>query len=376
MADDLRITVYDKSFAKKGTIGAAQSVVMTPRHNQQPTGAITIPYTHPRIDDLKAPGARVLVTYGGAHLMSGVVSRKDGQGPSQQASLTFQIEDDYRLLRRILSWPSPANTLAVGQQATQRLVTGPAETVLKTIVAENATRLGLPLTIATDQGRGATITSSLRFQNATDRVMADFDAAGVGVTVQQVGTGLVLDCYTPRVYPRTLTESSKVVRDWSWYSTNPTATRVLVLGPGEGSGQLIVQRGAGGALETAWGDVIEVVVDATSAETIADMEAIGDAALAGMGPTSGMSVTLAQTNTFRYTADRAGAGVSVGDLITMQVGPGITETDVLREATLSLTADNGLTVTPTVGEKSDVFQDLTTSMGSIARAVRNQLVRR
>ena len=58
------------------------------------------------------------------------------------------------------------------------------------------------------------------------------DAAGVGVTVIQGSSGLVVDCYAPPPLPRVITEQGGQVVDWSWTTTGPSATRVVIGGQG------------------------------------------------------------------------------------------------------------------------------------------------
>lgn len=363
---DIEVTVYSKTFQKRGTIGAPSKLTAIPRHNVMPTAQLVVPYDHPRVPDLLESGSRVVIRYRGEHLIGGPVRLTSGEGPTVTASLTFTVEDDYRLLSRILAWPKPA--AAIGAQDVEyRTVTGPAEAVVKTVVGENAARLGLPLTVAPNQNRGATITQTFRFHTITDRLMPLVDAAGIGVTVQQVGSGLVLDCYARRTYPRTLTEASRIVQDWSWNKAAPTATRLVVGGAGEGVGRIMSARVAA-AREAEWGDVVEDFVDATDLTTTADLNVKGDTELALADAKAGLSVSLSETEAFRYNP-AGGSGVRVGDLITMQFGPGITITDVLREATLTWD-EGGVQVTPSLGESQTVEKQLLRGLSGLARALR------
>lgn len=65
--------------------------------------------------------------------------------------------------------------------------------------------------------------------------------------------------------------------------------------------------------------------------------------------TSGFSLNLAEGEVFRYGGTD---GFQVGDKVTIEVTPGKFVTDVLRQATLSLSSSGGFTVTPVVGERS------------------------
>lgn len=368
-ANPFLISVTDKAFGSLRTIGNPIQVTAVPRHNQQPTAAVVLPMTHSAVPLLMTPGARMEIQYLGQPLVGGIVKTIQGDSLSGASTLTVQVEDDYRLATRILAWPVPASALTA-QTVEYRTITGPAETVMKTVIGENATRLGLPVTVATDLGRGATITATFRFHPILDRIMPQFDAAGVGLTVVRTGSGFTVDCYVPRMYPTTLTEASRVVRTWSWTATSPAATRIVVGGKGDGVARVfrsIVSTG----LESTWGDVNEMFTDATDLDTTAALDARGTQTLAAKGALAGLSVSLAESNTFRYNPSGAGASVRVGDQISMQVGPGIVVTDVLREATLSYNVATGLSVTPTVGDSPSTDEQLNRVLVAHAKAIRN-----
>jgi hypothetical protein len=100
--------------------------------------------------------------------------------------------------------------------------------------------------------------------------------------------------------------------------------------------------------EAAVGYPVEKFTDARDADTATLLTSRGQAALDEGVSKSGFSLTLAETDNFRYGGD----GVHVGDMVTVDIGAA-TRTDILREATLSFTSDKGLSITPTVGEIQD-----------------------
>jgi hypothetical protein len=353
-----KIAVYDKQMTRRGWIGDPVAVNFTPSHNRPGQVEITLPTDHIRLPDVMARGARIVTTYDGAETISGPVRGLSGQGPALQGTVTVIVEDDKRLLWRVLGWPSPAKPITQqGDENAYWKATGVAETVLKNAVRVNAVnRLGLPVTVATDQGRGTTIPGgvSLRFHPIADRVLTQVEQAGLGVSVVQAGperqgTGLVLDVYEPKVWPRALTEAGGTLVDWSWNQSPPEATRVVAGGAGEGTArafQLVTDT----AREAEYADLIEVFRDARDAEDATTLIARAQETLTEGAPTSGLSVTLAETGVFRYGGPH---GVRVGDTVTARIGPGTEITDVLRSATIAWTAQDGLTVTPTVGEITD-----------------------
>ena len=343
-----RITLFDRSLRRRGWIGAPERVECIIRHNAVGQCAVTVSADHPRIPDVVASGARATIDYLGQQVMSGRVGRCEGTGPLASSTITFHVEDDFRLLYRLLGWPNPAGTLAQqGDDGAYDTVTGPAETVVKTLVSRNAARSRPAVTVAGDAGRGAQITSSVRMHPLADRLLPAVDLAGIGVDVRQTGTGLVVDCYQPTVRRMVLSEESGVVVGWSWSTVAPTATRVVVGGQGEGVARAFVTD-VDTDRETEWGETVEVFRDARDTDDVAVLAARAQEALAEGSPTTGLSLSLTESRGFAY-----GRTVHVGDRVTTRIAPGADITDVLREARIVWDTDSGVTVTPVVGERQD-----------------------
>ena len=338
------LVVYDKDFRFVGWVGRVTGVEGGIRHNLVSTASFMVDDDHPRAKALLEPGARVLVFREEEYQLGGWVQL--GAGTFAVAGqITFSVSDDFQVLFDWLGWPKPGEALT-GQTVEYRTVTGPAETVVKTLVRENAVRLGFPLTTAPDQGRGAKITATFRFHPLYDRLFPAVDLAGIGVTVRQIGNGLVLDCYEPRTYKHELTPGDATVVGGTYSLKAPSATRVVVGGQGEG-----VLREFKGypdlARESAWGRVIEVFRDARDSEQ-GDVYAERAAeSLAEGAPMSALSLVLAETKHFQY----GGAGLHRGDKVTAVVN-GIRVTDTLREVQLSFGGD-GDVATPIIGDRTD-----------------------
>lgn len=337
------ILVY-VGWAFRGWVGRPEDMKPTIRHNQMSTATFKIDADHLRAADLMAPGARVMIYRHGELQMTGPV-RLAGGDFGAAASLTFTVEDDFRILHNWLAWPKPAAPLT-GQDVEYRSITGPAETVVKTVMAENAARLGFPLTIATDQGRGTSGTYKFRFHPAYDRLFPRVDQAGIGLTVRQNGAGLVLDCYTPRDYPHKLSPENGTVIGGTYSLAAPKTTRVVVGGQGEG-----VAREFRGFTrperETEWNDIIETLQDARDSASGDVYTDRANETLAEGAPLAGLSLELSETKHFRY----GGSGLRVGDRVTAMIR-GKAFTDVLREVRLSWDKA-GDQATPVVGERTD-----------------------
>lgn len=376
MADVPVLVVQDKARHRVGWVGDPVSVSMTPRHNQQPTGSITLLATDPKTNLLRVPGARIACEFRGEHMLGGRVMshRTEGEGDAQ--TLTFEVADDWRLLSRLLGWQVPAAAITAQGSAEYRTITGPAETVVKTLVAENATRSGVPVIIAPDLGRGDTITIKARMDKLTDVLFPLVDHAGIGISVVGSPAGFTVDAYVPHLWPIKLSRAGRTLTDLQWSQQLPTVTRVVVGADGDGTARIYRQL-VDTDLEAELGDVIEVFVDArdlkhTDADFEAQWLARAQAALAAGALTSGLSVKLAESRRFRYGP----GGVHVGDRVPVAMDGTVTVTDVLRSATLTWSKD-GTQVTPVVGERTDDPDTvLAAAVASAHRSIRQTQTRK
>jgi len=341
------IVVYDKAFKRRGWVGAYQSLTVNVRHNAVSTAEFVVLITHPRIPDLMAAGCRVVMNYDGAYLLSGTV--ESNSISEADGTITFSVQSDFAKLTQMLGWPVPTTYINdQGSSTSDYVLTGPAETVVKKIVAVNADRLGEPITIAPDQGRGDTVTVFWRMNPLTDKMYPVIDQAGVGVDLRQSGSGWRLDCYTPTVRKRVLSQSSGVVVDATASLTNPTVTRVVVGGQGVGTARAFIQI-VNAPMEAKYGFIREAFVDARDVDTLDLMVARGKEALAAGVETYGFSMSLAENEAFRY-----GRTIKVGDIATYAIDvpkqAPILITDVCRLVTVTHNPGEPVTVTPSLGD--------------------------
>lgn len=343
------VKIYDKSLNFKGFVGDPISLVVTPRYNQTGTAALEVEIDHRMAPHLLADGARVVIYLRGAFLMSGKIHRRKAEGPTIDSTLTLYIKDDFRMLHNILGYPVPAAALTA-QTSEYATYTGNAETIVKDVVTANmVSRLGMNVTVAANQNRGAVVPDGVkfRFHPLYEQLFPAIEQAGLGVTIQQSGTGYVLDVYVPPTFNRILDEKSGVIASWSWEDSDPTATHVVSGGQGEGTAR-VFRDARDLPLEAAHGDVVELFRDARDADTDLVVASRAQEELDDNAPRSGFAIHLSETEHFQYGKD----GLVVGAQVTISIGS-VTRTDILREVTLSYTRDNGLETTPVVGDITD-----------------------
>lgn len=356
-----RITVYDKAFQRKGWLGDPESVTATPVFPIGGEAQVTFRANHPRAKAILTEGARLVIEYPGLALplMSGPVTEVEGQGPEGQSTVTVTIKDDSSILAETLGWQVPTAAISAQNTAEYRTYTGNAETIVKTMVQEQAiTRFGHPLTVAPNLNRGAVIPGGvkIRMHPLADRLFPAVEQAGLGVRVYQSGPGLVLDVYEPRTYSKVISEAAGTLRTWRWNRANPTATHVVGGGKGEGTARTF-RSASDAALASLYGRKIEVFADARNGETNAELDQSNSEVLFDAKPKNGLELELAETPYFRYGT------VTVGDHVTIQAGA-LQIADVLRSATITWTREGGLKVQPVVGKTEN------SSDAKVAKAIK------
>lgn len=370
-----RIAVYDKNRVYQCQIGNPERLEVTPRHNLVSTLKMTVPLGHERLPELMADGARLKVSFKGEHLISGPIVSDELDTDGVGGSYTVSVEDDSRVLREILGWPVPAAAITAQGTAEYRTYTGDAETIVKTAVTENGvTRLAVPgLTVATNLNRGAVIAGGVpfRFHPLADKLFPAVEDAGLGVTVKQVDSSLVLDVYEPQTFPRTLSVKGRTLQRVTATRTRPIASRAIVGGQGEGTARTFRQL-TDTTRETVYGMRAETFADARDDNTAAVLDARGTEALSEAGPKNGVSLTLAGTGIFQYGP----GGFHVGDRVPVRVADGVVVTEVIRECTLKWVSPTYASVEPVAGELTNQPERTTAKrIAALAKGQRNQEAR-
>lgn len=344
------VKVYDKALNFKAFIGDPVSLVVTPRFNQTGTGVIEVEADHKAAEHLLATGARLTIYLRGQFLMSAKIYRRKAEGPTIDSVLTLYFRDDFRLLHQILGYAVPS--LAIDNQGSSEYATytGNAESIVKAVVTDNiVNRLGMNVTVATNQNRGATVPDGVkfRFHPLYEQLFPAIEQAGIGVTFQQLNGTIVCDVYEPPVFARVLDEASGTIASWKWEDVDAEATHVVAGGQGEGTARMFRDI-RDTALEADYNEVLESFRDARDAETDTVLISRAQEELGDKAAKSGFAIHLSETEHFQYGKD----GLVVGAEVTISIN-GITRTDILREVTLSYSRDEGLESTPVVGDIQD-----------------------
>jgi hypothetical protein len=361
--DGLRFVIYNKAGVfQRELSGVDASADLVP--NAIKTASFTIDDDHPALPAITAKGARCGVWFRGAERLRGRIGSTPGDGPDGQ--VTANIESDHRKLWDWHGRQVPGAALDA-QTSEYRVYTGPAETVVKNALTENFTRLGVPWTVAPTLGRGAASRAEFRMHPLADKLIPILDTAGLILTLAYDGGNVVVDVRQPITVPGVLTLETGIPDAYGFDITAPTVTRVVVGGRGEGVEREYVQV-IDPARESDWGDIIEGFTDARNTEEGADLTIDGHATLAEGAARVSVSTDLVETDRFRY-----GTTYTEGDLVHVRVGP----VDVTQRVSVAITetADNGVVVTPRIGEvedSQDVEVQLAAQIERLARGIRDQ----
>lgn len=375
MSAPFRISVYDKAFNPLDWIGAPLELHATVRHNAASIASFALDADDEQVAALTAPGSRVVIDYfhdpsdplATMFLISGPVGERTGEtGPA--GTRTFDVDDDWNDVLGMLGYPNPAGGIdEQGDEDAYHTVTGSAEHVVKTFVAANATRLGLPVTVATDLDRGDNVTVSVRMHKLEDRLFPAVTQAGIGVSVQQSGATILVDCYEPAIIADPLTEASGVVASGKFTAHPPLVTRAVTGGGGEGTSR-VFRRVIDSTAEAAWGVKREVFVDARDTTDPAVLDKRAQEAIAEGAAVTGLSANLSETDDFRY-----GVTINRGDTVPIQLVGAPLVTDTVTEAQFDWTDTDGLVVTPHVGDTTTTFEEITAAaLAQVAARTRDQ----
>lgn len=359
----LEFILYDKTGAYQQTI-VPKTVHAELLNNRVSFCELTFDDDDKAWSDL-GPGSRVKMLVDGSqepHDLYGPVVELGGEGPDGET--TVIVEDDFRAFQG-LGWQNPGN--AIGNQTSEyRRYTGATETVVKAACRDLSDRLGYGWTIAPDQAVGSLQRVEVRMHPLVDKLVPLLDADALTWTLRDG----VVDVREGEAFPRVLTPDTGVLGDYSWKITAPETTRVVVGGEGEGTARLF-QRFINAGAESEWGFIAETFKDSRMAQGVSDLSPDGREALAEGSAKVSVTAALNENSWFRYGAYR------VGDLVQVQIGPEdapqVDTVEVITRVVIDDTPDEGLTITPHLGEiEDDGDSELARQVARLSAAIRDQ----
>lgn len=354
------VTLFTPDYRRVAPINFFESLKLSLKWNGLSTLELVVSGDHSRLDGLTRPGARLVVDYGGGQIFSGPVRKVHGVGPWDSSRVTIMCEDDIRLLWRMLMWPVPYRSSMVGMEwradRDYAHYSGPAESVAKQVLRDNAWRFPPDVFMIDDEKRGRFIKDfQARFHVFADKLLPILSWARMTVTVKQFENakldrrGLVFDCVPAVTRKHVLTADSGSIVSWEYVRDAPKATSVVVGGRGEGKDRLFCED-VDSAAEDEWFDRVEVFKDARNTDEDALLIDEAERVLQESGATSGFKIELAESKVLRFGPGR----LMPGDLIYVDVGSGPIA-EIVRQIDVECVSpgDGWTKVTPIAGDYED-----------------------
>lgn len=364
-----------------GQVGDYSALTFAPAHLDVGGWEMTLPYAESAL--LLTTDRLVTVDWRGARstwVVSDFVPHADDE--TGQPTLTVAGVGALSMLGWITAWPDPS--LAIGSQPVVLDTdpaphNAPAETVITDLVAGNLRdRYGADITVPASQGRGANVKARPVMDNLLELVRTLAKDGGLTVDVGLVNTtstraDLTLQIGVPvdRSASVLLTSAAGTLDRWEQHDTEPTATKALVGGAGNGGVDRVfevVTTPESEAAATAWGGHREIFVDGPDTFDPAELQQAGRDAL-----TSGAATRTLALVSSEAEGMQAFTHYNVGDLATAEVLTGASVVDVITSIEVSVT-DDGLDVAPVFGNPSatDAQLDIAEQVGALRKALRRQ----
>jgi hypothetical protein len=332
-----------------------------PRFDAVGTAAFECAFTDAHARALQ-PGWRLVLRDGATTVIGGMVTdaefvQEDNGGRPRQR-LRYTIEDDNRWIAGRHARPVPGAALSA-QTSPYDVRTGVASTVMAAYVNANAgpgalTARRVPgLTLAADPGIGATVTGRARFDPLPDllgrlAISGAVDGVHLG---WRVNTGLSL-AKTFEVYrPEDLRGPARFglalgnLKSVTYRLTAPRATHVVGGGRGELEARSFEEVGV---TETAtlWGRMEDFYDYSAAADDDGGAELRQGAGERLVEQAAQQTVEVQPIDSARLVYGR---DYGLGALVTVQILPGLTVDEVIREVTIKNDRETGKTVRPRVG---------------------------
>lgn len=353
----LTLTLHDKADAYQRTLFPSQSNIELLWND---ISFADLTFAAAKMPDALVRGSRLHVRWDGETIMTARCSNRRGAS-GRGGRVTARFVDDFALLQN-LGWPKPTAAIDA-QDVKRRRYTGPTETVVKTAAGELSTRLGLGWTIPPTTGEGAAQRVEFRFHPLIDKLTPL--VVGDKLTWSLIdGT---MDVKPGQTFPRLLTPATGVIREYEWSDDDPTLTRAIVMGDGDGVAQ-VLRRYTRSGWEAADGLIREVALSARLADGESNLQPDADAAFAEGAAKVSVTATLRENQWFQFGKYR------LGDQVNVKIRD-VEAVEVIRRVVITHSRQTGPApvVTPYIGTtEMSPYTRMGKQIRALSRAVRDQ----
>ncbi len=339
----------------------------------------------PEVVDQIQPGNRVVVIRDGEEFISGPIEKpgpyswsvNDG-GVTGYGEFAVTFAEDDALIASRITYPDPTQTSTNQTSVSHWTATATnAETVMRSLVNLNAgpgallARRVPQLVLGDVAGVGDTVSITTRFEPLGDALRrVALAGGGLGYRTRQVGGSIVFEVYDPddKSHQVRFSRALGNLRAVTYENEGPTATTVIVGGPGELTARTIRERTDAG-MESSWWRV-ERFADQTQTAVTDELDAAGDQVLAENGEQVRITTVTIDTPNQRY-----GIEYGLGDQVSVELFPGVQVSQVVRGFHLQADANGGELLTAVIGTQEasrdpawvKVGRDLARRLGQLER---------
>ncbi|GAA4911221.1 siphovirus ReqiPepy6 Gp37-like family protein [Streptomonospora salina] len=369
MEEEWSLLVRDTDLSLMGLVEEDTALEAVERHLELGAWKVTVPADSPSAELLRAGAGILLLDGDGNTLLSGPRRPLERDADGEDDTLTINGVTDTAAALARTCWPDPATLIPGGSGATQAdahfITSGPAETVMRTLIDVNAGPSALAerrtpnLVLPATQGRGASVTAKVRFDVLLESLWGIAETAGLGFRVIQRGADLVWEVYetTDRAAEVRFSTGLGTLGSYTYKVTPPEVTDAVVGIGGEDTSRRFYRFTRRDPL---WpGLVVEEFLDQRNVDPAADPadddyvdpdEAAAQAADERL--TEGAGKASVEFEPIATDAIRWGRDYWLGDTVTAETEIGDV-TDVIREVTYTRSPDEGPRIIPSIGDAQD-----------------------
>ena len=312
----------------------------------------------------------VVATFNGKRHVSTVVESEVFAHGDQQEDVRVRAvcASPWSMLEGQRIPPVPDQPLSLQQSAEFFTMTGPVETVVKTLLGHGARRVGHPIQIREDLRRGPIVTVKARNDTTADLVSELLAGTGFRLALDAWLPGdpkigqlsltaptIIADVVPYREQPGLVWASaSHDLDDWGLTYKRPQTTRMVVGDKGEKTSQAFVSVTSRDEPASPWARR-EGYVEASGEETPADR---GAAELVKSAGSVDLDATATPSQIWEFGSDgQYPRQFDVGDWVTVDLGDVGVVRQVITEVTVTLTPVS-LTIVPKVATPDTAARDL------------------
>lgn len=348
------------------------------------TAEIVVPYSQATEPLMDTNGENlVVITLNGRRHISTVTKAvlEPANKVDEAVNISATTTGPYSLLQAEVIPPSPGKPLSQQADRENFTMTAPVETVVKSIIRFGQNRVGHPITVTPDLGRGPVVTVTGRMKYASELVEQALKGTGYRLVMdpwlygdpRPNNLGVAWPCAIVDVAPYrenpglVFSRRGHDLENWSLTKTRASRTQYVVGDSGQGVEQKFRQVLSESGSQTGWS--IREGYTSSQGDSKSEMISAGRKELADNAESYQVEATLSPSNVWEFGNDGLyPRQYDIGDWATIDLGEPGEVSQVITEVTAELTPA-AFTVTPKVTTPDTYPSDIYSTVASLAKRV-------